>query len=602
MSIRENIETLIKGFAFLFKIEKQYAFVHVITSILSPLKPYINIYMTAVIINAIERSKAILIVMCYAFLTVVLNFLFDLILAYLNRKKTLLLEQFNKNEQMFFAKHSMSMKYKFLEDANVYNLKERVKSESQSGYNMFFLNMFSGQLISSISSIVVAATLGVELFIKSNITPLFKIVIFIVMSLAIVINYYTTKTSNKKNMDMFNGLVSYNKMFNFFSEYNENYNAGKDIRIYSMGTEIAQRLSALNSYAGEIVLKTKMSIVKYVFLQIISSEVLNCFVYIFVILVCLNGGVGIGDITKYVSSIMLLVSGFSSLIRNFQSLINNNDYLKTYFSYFDIPEEHCLNEKKKIKKDEKGYTIEFKGVSFAYPNTNQLALKNISFIINPGEKIAVVGKNGSGKTTMIKLLCRLYKPDIGEILINGQNIQDFDYNDYIKILSVVFQDYKLFSFTLSENIVLAEEKRTNDLYSAIEKAGLDKFVQDNYGGVDTVLYRDFDERGIEISGGEGQKVAMARALYRAANIYILDEPTAALDPVAENEIYRKFNSIVNDKTAIFISHRMAACTFCDKVLVFQDGELVQNGSHYELLKEKNKIYYELWSSQSMYFN
>ena len=224
MSIRENIETLIKGFAFLFKIEKQYAFVHVITSILSPLKPYINIYMTAVIINAIERSKAILIVMCYAFLTVVLNFLFDLILAYLNRKKTLLLEQFNKNEQMFFAKHSMSMKYKFLEDANVYNLKERVKSESQSGYNMFFLNMFSGQLISSISSIVVAATLGVELFIKSNITPLFKIVIFIVMSLAIVINYYTTKTSNKKNMDMFNGLVSYNKMFNFFSEYNENYN------------------------------------------------------------------------------------------------------------------------------------------------------------------------------------------------------------------------------------------------------------------------------------------------------------------------------------------------------------------------------------------
>ena len=137
---------------------------------------------------------------------------------------------------------------------------------------------------------------------------------------------------------------------------------------------------------------------------------------------------------------------------------------------------------------------------------------------------------------------------------------------------------------------------------AIEKAGLKNFVQGNSNGIDTILFKDFDENGVEISGGEGQKVAIARALYRASDVFILDEPTAALDPVAENEIYRKFNSIVNDKTAIFISHRMAACTFCDKVLVFQDGKLVQNGSQYELLKEKNKIYYELWSSQSMYFN
>lgn len=601
MQIKKNIRILFKGFTFLFKIEKVYAILHFITSILSPLKPYINIYMTAVIINAIEEKLPIVKILIFALITVVFNFLFDLVLSNFNRKKALRLEQFYKNEQMFFAKHAMAMQYKFLEDANVYSLKERVKSESQNGYNLFYLNIFSGQFISSISSIIGAITLGVELFVYSNILPLFKTILIIIMIFVILINYYTTRISNKKNTDMFNGLVSYNAMFNFYSDYNENYNAGKDIRIYNMGGEVANRLREMNSSAGETILETKKSTIRYIVFQIFATEILNVLMYAFVILACLQGNVGIGDITKYTSGLILLVSGFSSLIKNYQSLINNNIYLEKYFSYFDIPEEIELNHKSEIEESLDGYTIEFKDVSFSYPNTKQFALKNISFVIRPGEKVAVVGKNGSGKTTMIKLLCRLYNPDDGEIYVNGQNIKDIDFRDYIKILSVVFQDYKLFAFSLKQNIVLAEDEREKDLYTAIEKAGLKNFVQGNSDGIDTILFKDFDETGIEISGGEGQKVAIARALYRMSDIFILDEPTAALDPVAENEIYRKFNAIVNNKTAIFISHRMAACTFCDKIFVFDDGKLVQSGNHDELLKETDKIYYDLWSSQAMYY-
>lgn len=198
MRIKKNIRILFKGFTYLFKIEKTYAILHFTTSVLSPLRPYINIYMTALIINAIEMKFSITRIMSFALITVLLNFLFDLILSSLNRKKSIRLEQFYKNEQMFFAEHAMAMQYKFLEDANIYSLKERVKSESQSGYNLFYLNVFSGQLISSVSSIFGAITLGVELFVRSNVSIFFKVNLITMMIFVIWVNYYITKISNKK--------------------------------------------------------------------------------------------------------------------------------------------------------------------------------------------------------------------------------------------------------------------------------------------------------------------------------------------------------------------------------------------------------------------
>ena len=224
---------------------------------------------------------------------------------------------------------------------------------------------------------------------------------------------------------------------------------------------------------------------------------------------------------------------------------------------------------------------------------------NLKFKV--GEKLAVVGMNGSGKTTFIKLLCRLYDPTEGEILLNGVNIKKYDYNEYLSIFSVVFQDFRLFAFSLGQNVAAGAKYDGKKAAACLEKAGFGKRLAAMPQGLDTKLYRDFDPNGVEISGGEAQKIALARALYKDAPFIILDEPTAALDPVSEYEVYSKFNEISGNKTAIYISHRLASCRFCDKILVFDAGCIVQHDTHEALLAQLGGKYSELWNAQAQYY-
>lgn len=218
-----------------------------------------------------------------------------------------------------------------------------------------------------------------------------------------------------------------------------------------------------------------------------------------------------------------------------------------------------------------------------------------------GERVAVVGMNGSGKTTFIKLMCRLYDPDDGEILLNGINIRKYNYDEYLSIFSIVFQDFKLFSFTLGQNVAASSAFDRTWVEECLNRAGFESRLRSMPQGVDTCLYKDFAKDGIEVSGGEAQKIALARALYKNAPFIILDEPTAALDPVAEYEIYSSFNDIVKDKTVIFISHRLSSCRFCDKITVFHEGTIVQTGTHQELLSGGTGRYHELWNAQAQYY-
>ena len=245
--------------------------------------------------------------------------------------------------------------------------------------------------------------------------------------------------------------------------------------------------------------------------------------------------------------------------------------------------------------------MEFKDVSFKYPGAYTYAIRHVNMKFKIGEKLAVVGMNGSGKTTFIKLMCRLYDPTEGEILLNGVNIKKYDYDEYLSVFSVVFQDFKLFSFTLGENVAADSDYNVEKVMEALEQAGFSERLAKMPDGIKTSLYKDFDKSGVEISGGEAQKIALARALYKDAPFIILDEPTAALDPFAEYEIYSRFNNIVGDKTAIYISHRLSSCRFCDKIAVFDNGSIVQRGSHDELVADKNGKYYELWHAQAQYY-
>ena len=239
-------------------------------------------------------------------------------------------------------------------------------------------------------------------------------------------------------------------------------------------------------------------------------------------------------------------------------------------------------------------------MSFRYPNQDQWSLRHVTCRLPKGQKLAVVGPNGAGKTTFIKLLCRLYDPTEGEILLNGIDIRKYDYGEYLSLLSVVFQDFRIFSMKLGENVAASVDYNSQRVWECLEKAGMRERVERMPDGLETGLFQQ-KEDGIELSGGEGQKLAIARALYKDAPVVVLDEPTAALDPVSEYEIYSRFGRLVEGKTSVYISHRMSSCRFCDVVFVFDGGTIVQQGSHEALLDQEEGLYAQLWRAQAQYY-
>lgn len=280
---------------------------------------------------------------------------------------------------------------------------------------------------------------------------------------------------------------------------------------------------------------------------------------------------------------------------------NNASFLKLSFEFLDLPNPMYQGSLTVEKRRDRDYEVEFRNVSFQYPGSESFALKNVNMKFRVGERLAVVGENGSGKTTFIKLLSRLYDPTEGEILLNGIDIRKYNYLEYMSIFSVVFQDFKLFAFPLGQNVAAGMEFDRAHVQECLEKAGFGERFMTLPDSLDTYLYKNFSKQGVDISGGEAQKIALARCLYKDAPFIILDEPTAALDPIAEAEVYTRFNEYVGDKTAIYISHRLSSCRFCEEIAVFDKGQIVQLGSHEQLVKEKQGKYYELWQAQAQYY-
>ena len=314
-----------------------------------------------------------------------------------------------------------------------------------------------------------------------------------------------------------------------------------------------------------------------------------------------GGAFDVGSITQYVGAVTALSSNVFALVELAGLEKANAPYLEQTFTFLDLPNTMYQGSLTTEKRSDRKYEIEFRDVSFRYPGTDNWALRHVSMKFHIGTRLAIVGENGSGKTTFIKLLCRLYDPQEGEILLNGINIRKYKYKDYMEIFSIVFQDFQLLSQSLGSNVagsIVYDRKRVE---KALSDSGLGERLSSMPQGTDTPLYKDFTEDGVEISGGEAQKIAIARALYKDAPFIILDEPTAALDPVAEAEIYAKFNEITGDRTSIYISHRLSSCKFCDEIAVFHQGQIVEKGTHEELLAQMNGKYAQLWQAQAQYY-
>lgn len=312
----------------------------------------------------------------------------------------------------------------------------------------------------------------------------------------------------------------------------------------------------------------------------------------------LYGVLPIGDVLLYAGSVTRAMSDLQTFLATGSEFDYINSYLSTYEDFIAQPSMAYDGTLPIEKRDDGQYEFAFHDVSFSYPGTNIPVLEHVTLSFAVGEKTALVGRNGAGKTTLIKLLCRLYEPTSGYITLNGIDIRKYSYKEYTQAFSVVFQDFHLFSLPLDENIAAGTEIDEAALQSSLAKVGLTDRVQQLPQGVRTRLYNNGS--GVDLSGGEAQRTAIARALYKDAPFVILDEPTAALDPIAEAEIYKQFSQMTAGKTAVYISHRMSSCKFCDRIIVLDHGRIAEDGTHGTLLANHG-IYANLYETQAQYY-
>ena len=508
-----------------------------------------------------------------------------------------------------------SMDYADVEDTETYKLLSVINQSRQGGgWGLHHVTHNLNNLWSSLFSLGGGVALTVTLFttpvpegsdlafLNSPWVTAGVILLFIAVSLAVpamtaVCNRQRAKVVTRHNLS--------NRLFSYYGRYGDREETAVDARIYDLGRFCDKyNFDKTNLFSSKGYF-AKLNRGKLGFLSTLSAAASVLFTGLVYLYVCVKGwagAFGVGAVTQYVGAVTMLFAGsFRNILSELSDMKNNAYFLKLVFKFLDIPNRMYQGSLTVEKRRDRDYEIEFKNVSFKYPGADTYALKNVSLKFKVGQRLAVVGRNGSGKTTFIKLLCRLYDPTEGEILLNGIDIRKYDYKDYMGVFSVVFQDFRLFSLPVGENVAGKVDYHRALAESCIRDSGLGDRLDSLEQGLDTFLGKDYETGGIDLSGGEKQKLALARALYKNAPFIILDEPTAALDPVAEAEVYQSFDKIVGDKTAIYISHRLSSCRFCDVVAVFDGGALVQMGSHDDLVADENGQYYKLWHAQAQYY-
>ncbi|HOD93718.1 MAG TPA: ABC transporter ATP-binding protein, partial [Clostridia bacterium] len=485
-----------------------------------------------------------------------------------------------------FSDKIMSIEYRYLEDPYYLDLKERAT--------------FAMRNQSSLSRLINMAIT----FINQSVTVVGLVVLILNLSWILVISLIFTvfilifiqARFSKYQLKFFSELIPVNRRYGYYVNLTFDKTIHKDSRLFNMTGMFTDIIVKYNIEINKWFSKFYRKIGLYIGLFQVVVVLQTILAYGFVGAWTLGGQISIGDLTMYVSAAVGFSSAVITLGESIISILQVLGYLEPFMELMEIPVLAQSEGKEKINVIE---SIEFSKVSFKYPKTDKLILDDISFIIEKGQKISIVGLNGAGKSTIVKLLCRLYKPDEGRILVNGKDIYDYSYEDYMLCISAVFQDYKLFNFSIYENIscndIGSDDEKVSDI---LEMVDMKKKVESLPNGVKSLFGKEYDEEGVEFSIGQSQKIAIARALYKDSSLVILDEPTSALDPIAEAEIYENFNNLVGDKTAIYISHRMSSSIFCDRILVINEGRIEDFDSHQKLMKKKNSLYYKLFNSQA----
>ncbi len=484
-----------------------------------------------------------------------------------------------------YGKKVMSLNYEDLENPAVLDMFEK----SKSGFNMYD---FFDKIVAVITNVLSFIGYAAILFTYSRL-------MLIIVVAVVVINLICNAKKNKYYYKAGEDAAPMNRKFAYLAGLMYGFDYAKEIKVGGLSDYITDK------YDDNIVGFKKIfrTLYRHVFLlsgvSSLTSVIQTFTLYSVVAYSAIQKTISIGDFTMYISSISAASGCLLTIVSAMIDISKNTKYATDMRLFFEMERK---TEMGGILPDRSANNvdIEFRNVSFKYPRTDRYVLRHISFTVHSGEKISIVGKNGSGKTTLIKLLLRLYEPTEGEILVGGKNITDYDYKAYLSLFAPVLQDYKIFAFSCKENIELNLEDNEERLMRAIHDSDLDEKISSLPNGVLTPVYKQFDENGVEFSGGENQKLAIARAIYKDAPIILLDEPTANLDPLAEYDIYTMIYHMLGNKTSFFVSHRLASGRFCDRIFVVDGGEIIADGPHDSIVKSC-ELYREMFEKQAQFY-
>ena len=591
-------------------INKKYIPLVVLGKILAVSQLYVSIIMGSMILDMVIGRQAVSEIMRLVFIMVISTAL--LIVGWWGVENVLRVmerELISKMRQAI-VEHCMTLDYEVLEKKETLEMIQKAGDSINSGGGIgnFYYNLtaFIEYFISIITSIVVLLPLFVPTSEKvSGLTGFLNgwysgLILMCILIVSVVYRYLLARRMSRIGQMQFEKNIDLNRKFAYFFNLIFRYQKGKDIRLYHMQDKV---LNGVVENAKEIENNGQWMAKEerpYIIWKSVINYILLLSTYVYVGLKVICRLISLGNVMKYVAAITRMSDSLGSMMESYNALQIKGKYTSYYYDFLNIKNEKYEGTLPLEKRDDNEYLLEFKDVSFHYPNQKEMVLSHVSMKFTIGEKMAIVGPNGAGKSTFIKLLCRLYDPTEGEILLNGIDIKLYDYEEYMKIFSIVFQDYQLFSFPLAENVAASIEYDSEKVKRSLIEAGFEKQLKKFKDGIYANLYQ-MKEKGIEISGGEAQKIALARALYKDAAVVILDEPTSALDPVSEFEIYKHFDEMVQGKTSIYISHRMSSCRFCNRILVFDKGKIVQQGSHEQLMSQTGELYAKLWEAQAKYY-
>ncbi|MBN2605476.1 MAG: ABC transporter ATP-binding protein [Bacilli bacterium] len=584
MSYRQKA---LKLYKLTFSLSKSFYIFAILRALAQTAKAFVGVYGLKLIIDSLlkaDYNQALISVGIVISLEIICHMLFlTFDISLINRTEYLI-----RRVKEHLSKKLMNTEFKYLEDPKYLDIADKSIFAIE---NFGALDNYLNATIELFSNFLIVLTL-------LSILIYFNPLILIIITIAVLFNRIILKRSSKKQIKKFDELGPINRKYTYYSRAVSDIKYAKEFAFYPLSDLIYENSITYLEETSKFMTKFYLIIAKYQSYATIVNSLQVALLYLAIGYLSISQGFGISSYVFVTTSAIKVSSSVNLFINGFVRIRENTQLLAPIIEVDSF--EDAITRSNEGILAEPLHSLEFKNVSFSYPSNDTIILDDVSFTITQGEKVSIVGLNGAGKTTLVKLICRFYTPTKGQILWNGVDINNYQFESYINQIAAVFQDFKLFALTLFENVDMSQidEKKVNECF---DKVGLKEKINRLPNGINTYLSKQYYVDGTELSGGELQKVAIARAMYKKSSLNILDEPTSALDPLSEAEVYDNFAKLVEGTTTLYISHRMSSSVFCDRIIVLNNKKIEAIDSHKNLIKNHQGKYYELFNYQKEYY-